>query len=43
MTKCTNPNCGYEWNPRVPNPKSCPACKQYLKEKKLQAEESKVK
>lgn len=26
------PKCGYEWNPRVEKPKSCPSCKQYLKE-----------
>lgn len=22
-------HCGYEWTPRVPNPKACPNCKQY--------------
>lgn len=27
--KC--PKCGHEWVPRVPDPKSCPSCKQYLK------------
>lgn len=21
--------CGHEWNPRVPNPKKCPACQSY--------------
>ena len=26
MLKC--PKCGYEWEPRVENPKSCPECKQ---------------
>lgn len=27
--KC--PKCGYEWEARIPNPKACPMCKQYLK------------
>jgi len=27
---CTCPKCGYEWEPRKANPKSCPNCKQYL-------------
>jgi len=26
--KC--PDCGYEWKPRVENPKSCPRCKRRL-------------
>ena len=30
--KCTNPNCRYEWNPRTKLPKSCPKCKNYLKQ-----------
>src|SRR3990167_618668 len=25
-------HCGYQWEPRVSIPKSCPFCKQYLKE-----------
>jgi rubredoxin len=25
MMRC--PSCGYEWKPRVPNPKECPRCK----------------
>lgn len=29
--KCTNPNCLYEWEPKVKNPKSCPRCRQYLR------------
>ncbi len=28
--KCTNPACGYEWEPNVPHPKQCPVCKRYL-------------
>ena len=31
MTTCTNPNCGYEWEPKKKKPKSCPKCRQYLK------------
>ena len=23
--------CGYEWEPRVPNPKACPSCHMYRK------------
>jgi len=33
--KC--PHCGYEWKPRVKNPKECPRCKyrlDYYKSKK---------
>ena len=26
--------CGYEWFPRVPNPKQCPRCKVYNYDKK---------
>jgi len=22
--------CGHSWEPRVPNPRSCPACKSYV-------------
>lgn len=25
--------CGYEWTPRIKNPKECPKCKRYLNEK----------
>jgi predicted Zn-ribbon and HTH transcriptional regulator len=28
LMKC--PKCGYEWNPRVTNPKECPRCKNYI-------------
>jgi len=28
--KCTNPLCGYEWEPKVAHPKQCPVCKRYL-------------
>jgi predicted Zn-ribbon and HTH transcriptional regulator len=28
------PHCGYEWEPRVEKPKSCPMCKQYLEKPK---------
>lgn len=28
----TCPKCKYSYSPRVPNPKSCPMCKQYFKE-----------
>ena len=26
--KC--PHCGYEWTPRVENPKKCPMCQKWL-------------
>jgi hypothetical protein len=26
--KC--PHCGYEWEPRIPNPKTCPCCKRVI-------------
>ena len=29
--KCTNPNCKYEWAPKVKKPISCPKCRQYIK------------
>lgn len=25
--------CGYEWTPRVKNPRACPVCKRYFREK----------
>ena len=28
--RCPNPKCGYEWEPRVAYPKSCPECKTRL-------------
>ncbi len=28
--KCPQLNCGYEWLPRLVNPKQCPLCKKYL-------------
>ena len=34
MIKC--PYCGYEWKPKVKNPKSCPRCKRYLPWKKTE-------
>ena len=33
--KCTNPNCLYEWAPKVKNPKSCPRCRQYLRHRNV--------
>ncbi len=30
--KCEH--CGYEWQPRVPEPKKCPRCQQWLPWKK---------
>lgn len=35
--KCC-PKCGYEWEPRVKNPKECPECK-----KRLRAENSELR
>jgi hypothetical protein len=32
MKKVKCPKCGYEWVPRVENPKECPMCKRMLKE-----------
>lgn len=32
MILCTNKNCLYTWKPKVKKPKSCPKCRQYLKE-----------
>lgn len=28
---CQNKKCGYKWEGRKKNPKSCPRCKQYIK------------
>jgi predicted Zn-ribbon and HTH transcriptional regulator len=33
MKKIKCKYCGYEWESRVKNPKSCPLCKRYLIEK----------
>jgi len=29
-TKIKCPYCGYEWEPRIPNPKTCPCCKRVI-------------
>lgn len=29
MKKIKCENCGYEWIPKVKNPKQCPTCKRY--------------
>lgn len=31
VIKCKK--CGYEWTPRIKNPKACPMCKQYNHQK----------
>ncbi|HHT9145528.1 MAG TPA: RCKP-type rubredoxin-like domain-containing protein [Candidatus Wunengus sp. YC61] len=31
MEKIKCPKCGYEWEPRVKNPKECPECKKRLR------------
>jgi len=28
--KAICPYCGYEWTPRIKNPKECPRCKRYF-------------
>jgi len=33
MMQC--PKCGYEWEPRINNPKCCPDCKTRLRRHKL--------
>lgn len=36
--KCTNPLCGYEWEPKVPKPCECPVCKRYLNWVKIECQ-----
>jgi len=33
--KCKCTKCGYEWEPRVADPKACPLCKQYRKKQEI--------
>lgn len=41
--KCTNPNCSYKWTPRTKKPKTCPKCRQYLKEGEKPQKENKFR
>lgn len=34
LITCTNPQCLYQWIPKVEKPKACPCCRQYIKKVK---------